>query len=269
MLLPHHAPRAGRLDVDPEDLVDPGLLGGGGGPRACDAPAAPAQASAKSHQRLSSRETGVSRRLIRRLAARPERASADGERRRSLGARFGSVAPPCENAPVAKASKEPAPPRLDIGWRELQEGRWEEARALFEEAVGAAESEAFEGLSWAAWWLDDAEAVFDARESAYRLYREAGDVARAARMATWLACDQLDFHGAVAVASGWLARAHRLLDPLEPGPEHGWLAFLEGYMALRAARPRRRQNSGAARLSLGGASPSPTGDAWPRCRGRR
>ena len=133
---------------------------------------------------------------------------------------------------MAKESNEPSRTRLDSGWRELQEGRWVEARARFEQAAGAEETpEAFEGLSWAAWWLDDAEAVFAARERAYHLYTEAGDVAGAARMATWLACDQLDFHGAFAVAGGWLGRAHRLLDPLEPGPEHGWLAFFEGFMA--------------------------------------
>lgn len=34
-------------------------------------------------------------------------------------------------------------------------------------------------------------------------------------MATWLAADQLDFHGAAAVASGWLQRARRLLEPLD------------------------------------------------------
>ena len=32
-----------------------------------------------------------------------------------------------------------------------------------------------EGLSWEAWWLDDAEAVFHCREQAYRLYRADGD----------------------------------------------------------------------------------------------
>ena len=53
-------------------------------------------------------------------------------------------------------------------------------------------------------------------------------------MATWLAADQLDFRGAWSVASGWLRRAHRLLDPLEPGPEHGWLAFHEGFLAHAA-----------------------------------
>jgi DNA-binding CsgD family transcriptional regulator len=118
---------------------------------------------------------------------------------------------------------------VEPGWTELRAGRWESARAAFEHAGETAE--ALEGLSWAAWWLDDSETVFDAREGAYRLYRERGDAAAAARMATWLAADQLDFHGAAAVASGWLQRARRLLEPLEPGPDHGWLAFHEGFVA--------------------------------------
>ena len=103
---------------------------------------------------------------------------------------------------------------MDDGWAELEAGRWEAARALFAEALAVEETpEALEGLSWAAWWLDDGETVFAARERAYRRYRADGDGAAAARMATWLAADELDFHGAAAVASGWLQRAHRLLDP--------------------------------------------------------
>ena len=117
----------------------------------------------------------------------------------------------------------------ELGWAELRAGRWESARAAFAAADETAES--LEGLSWAAWWLDEADAVFDARERAYRAYQETGDAAGAARMATWLAADELDFHGAVAVASGWLQRASRLLEPLEAGPDHGWLAFHEGYVA--------------------------------------
>ena len=118
---------------------------------------------------------------------------------------------------------------LDAGWERLRDGRWEPARSYFS---GAGESaEAYEGLSWAAWWLDDAPAALQARERAYRLYLDAGDPAGAARMATWLAVDQLDFHGAWAIASGWLRRARRLLEPLDPGPDHGWLAFHEGYLA--------------------------------------
>jgi hypothetical protein len=125
---------------------------------------------------------------------------------------------------------------LDAGWTALRDGRWREARACFEHRAGP---EALEGLSWAAWWLDDRAAVFDARERAFHGYRAAGDAAGAARMATWLACDRLDFDGAVAVAGGWLARGHRLLDPLEPGPDHGWLAFFDGYFAHAAGDTER------------------------------
>ena len=121
------------------------------------------------------------------------------------------------------------------GWAALAAGRWSDARDLFERAAAdGADPEGLEGLSWAAWWMDDTATLFGAREAAYRLYRRTGDARSAARMATWLAADQLDFNGARAVASGWLRRAHRLLDPLEPGPEHGWLAFHEGYLAHRA-----------------------------------
>jgi LuxR family transcriptional regulator, maltose regulon positive regulatory protein len=153
---------------------------------------------------------------------------------------------------VSEVSNEPASPGLDTGWAELREGRWEAAMAFFEGAVAAEENpEAFEGLSWAAWWRDDSEVVFDARRRAYGLYKTRGDAAGAARMATWLACDQLDFRGAVAVASGWLARAHRLLDPLEPGPEHGWLAFFEGYIAAAGGATARALELAAQAAELG------------------
>jgi RNA polymerase sigma factor (sigma-70 family) len=123
----------------------------------------------------------------------------------------------------------------DASWDALRKARWDAARALFEADLAAEETAgALEGLSWAAWWLDDAETVFAARERAYRLYRRQGDPRAAARMATWLAVDQLDFHGARSVAAGWLQRAHRLLDPLKPGPDHGWLAFHDGYLAHAA-----------------------------------
>jgi LuxR family transcriptional regulator, maltose regulon positive regulatory protein len=133
---------------------------------------------------------------------------------------------------VPKASRLAPTDRLPGGWAELGEARWDDARRSFEAALAEDETpEAYEGLSWAAWWLDDADAVFSARERAFRLYKDRQDTSAAARMATWLAADQLDFHGAWSVASGWLRRAHRLLDPLEPGPDHGWLAFHEGYIA--------------------------------------
>jgi hypothetical protein len=54
---------------------------------------------------------------------------------------------------------------IEVGHEALAQGAWEEARAHFEAALEEEEiPEALEGLSWSAWWLDDAGAVFDARE---------------------------------------------------------------------------------------------------------
>jgi ATP/maltotriose-dependent transcriptional regulator MalT len=153
---------------------------------------------------------------------------------------------------VAKATRNVGADQYESGWNELGRGRWAEARAIFDEALAREETaEACEGLSWAAWWLDDAETLFHARERAYRLYKSRGDAASAARMATWLAADHLDFHGSAAVASGWLHRAHRLLDPLDPGPDHGWLAFHEGYLADGAGDTARAQELAGVAAELG------------------
>jgi LuxR family transcriptional regulator, maltose regulon positive regulatory protein len=149
-----------------------------------------------------------------------------------------------EIAPVSQS--------VSKGWTGLSGGLWKEARAVFEQELEAGESaEALEGLSWAAWWLDDAETVFEARERAYHRYRKRPDPASAARMATWLAADHLDFHGALAVASGWLRRAGRLLEPLEPGPDHGWLAFHEGHIAGMSGDSVKAGELGARAAQLG------------------
>jgi len=138
------------------------------------------------------------------------------------------------------------------GWAALRASRWKAARTAFETAIAAGESpEAHEGLSWAAWWLDDGDAVFAARERAYLLYRRRGDAASAARLATWLAADELDFNGGEAVARGWLRRAHRLLDPLEPGADHGWLAFQDGYVAHAGGDTETARERAAYAAALG------------------
>jgi hypothetical protein len=56
--------------------------------------------------------------------------------------------------------------------RERARGDWTRARKPFDAA--GEDAEALEGLGLAAWWLDDEDAL-DARERAYRLYRERGD----------------------------------------------------------------------------------------------
>lgn len=141
---------------------------------------------------------------------------------------------------------------LQTGWEQLAQGRWAPAAAAFVAALEQEKTpEAFEGLSWAAWWQDDAATLFQARERAFRLYRRHGQVASAARMAIWLAADELDFNGAFAVTRGWLRRARRLLEPLQQGPEHGWLAFHEGYIAHGQGDTTRALALAAAAAGLG------------------
>jgi ATP/maltotriose-dependent transcriptional regulator MalT len=123
--------------------------------------------------------------------------------------------------------------RLAAGHDALAQGAWSEARDHFEAAVGLEESaEALEGLGWSGWWLADPELTLGARERAFRAYRAAGDVASAGRVAAWLAADHLEFRGDDAVARGWLERAHRLLDGIPEGADHGWLALNEGSYSL-------------------------------------
>jgi DNA-binding CsgD family transcriptional regulator len=125
-----------------------------------------------------------------------------------------------------------AAPR-DAGWAALSNGDWKGARASFEESLLQGETpETLEGMGWAGQMLNEEQLTFDARERAYRLYLERGDKGSAARIAAWLAADHLLFRGESAVANGWLQRAHSLIDGLEPGVDHGWLAIHEGHIAI-------------------------------------
>src|SRR5438093_2094943 len=122
---------------------------------------------------------------------------------------------------------------LEAGWAALSGGDWERARALFEESLAGGETpEALEGMGWVGHMLNEDRLTFDARERAYSLYLERGDKGSAARIAAWLAADCLLFRGEAAVANGWLQRAHSLIDGLEPGIDHGWLAIHEGHIAV-------------------------------------
>ena len=155
------------------------------------------------------------------------------------------------------------------GWEQLRQGGWDAARAAFESSLAVDETaEAFEGLSWAAWWLDDADDGASPRASARTASTgEHGDAAGAARMATWLAVDQLDFHGAVAVAQR-LARARASAARPARARARARLARLpRGLPRPRRAATRRRPRERAARAppSSGGGSASPTS----RCSGSR
>jgi LuxR family maltose regulon positive regulatory protein len=145
-----------------------------------------------------------------------------------------------------------SPDALTAGRAALARGAWEQARLAYVDALAGEETgEALEGLSWAAWWLDDVDACFDLRERAYRGYRGAGDLRGAARLALWLGDDYLEFRGEQAVANGWTQRAARLLEELGPAPEHGWLAVFEAHAALGAGDTAGAQRLAAEARALG------------------
>ena len=97
----------------------------------------------------------------------------------------------------------PRPSHCAAGDDLLSRGAWTQARDAFAGVLRERESpDALEGLALAAWWLDDADVVFDARERAYRLYTERGDRRSAGRVAVWLAWDAWAFRGEHAVSSG-------------------------------------------------------------------
>jgi DNA-binding CsgD family transcriptional regulator/tetratricopeptide (TPR) repeat protein len=124
-------------------------------------------------------------------------------------------------------------PLITSGNEALARGAWAEARAAFEQAIAETETaEAHEALSEVATWLNDGDAAIRSRETAYRLYREAGDDLSAARMAIWVSTDYEDIRGDFSIAQGWRHRARRLLEGQPVAPEHGLLCLIEGESAL-------------------------------------
>jgi hypothetical protein len=98
---------------------------------------------------------------------------------------------------------------LTRGREALGRGAWSDARDSFERAVALSETpDALEGLGAAAWWQNDAPAVFEAREHAYRLYRRREDRTGAARMASALALDNTELP-TPTVVSIWILRPMR------------------------------------------------------------
>jgi DNA-binding CsgD family transcriptional regulator len=128
---------------------------------------------------------------------------------------------------------------LQSGRAALSAGRWEDARAAFQASLAQQETaEALEGLGAALWWLCEARASARARERAFVLRRKAGEHLRAAAVAVDLVVTYLVNLGNAAAASGWLRRAERATENLEPNPMQGWLWLLRGYLTRDGERSR-------------------------------
>lgn len=89
-----------------------------------------------------------------------------------------------------------AEPFVESANQALAEGRWADARDLFEQAREEEESGAVhEGLGWVGWWLSDETLTIDSRERAHELFLEEGEIPGAARIAAWLASDHYEYRG--------------------------------------------------------------------------
>jgi DNA-binding NarL/FixJ family response regulator len=129
-----------------------------------------------------------------------------------------------------------------LGTAALEAGRWEEARAAFAAALAEQETpQALDGMGVALWWLGETRASIAHTERAYAGFRRAGDAVPAAVAAMSLCVAWISNFDNHAAASGWLARAERLLGEVDPNPLQGWLWLLRGYLEPDAGRARELQ----------------------------
>ena len=98
-------------------------------------------------------------------------------------------------------------------------------------ASGDIEADDLMTLAQCAWFLGDMDGALAAFEEAHHRYLRDRVVGGAAMAAVYLAAHTSQ-RGDVAIGSGWMRRAHRLLEG-EPGAaEHGYLRYFELFAAL-------------------------------------
>jgi ATP/maltotriose-dependent transcriptional regulator MalT len=117
-----------------------------------------------------------------------------------------------------------------VGSEALAAGRWTDARDAFEASIAVADSaEARFGLAMALWWQGENRASVDQCTAAYSSFRRAGNVGGAVECALWLGITYKANFANFPAANGWIARAERLLEPVETGPTHAWAWLTRAY----------------------------------------
>ena len=127
---------------------------------------------------------------------------------------------------IAPMGAETADDLLSSGRDALAAADWEGARSLFERAGELGETaEVLDGLSQAAHFQGQYERAIELKKRAFAAYRRRDKRAEAAELARWLAFLHGTVHGNMAAASGWMARAERLLEGVDECAAHGWLTL--------------------------------------------
>lgn len=127
----------------------------------------------------------------------------------------------------------PADDALAAGREALERHAWQEAYDAFSEADREHKltAEGLRLLAESAWWAARPDDVIEALERAYAAYLEEGDRTAAGMMAFRVA-EQHGMRMAVPQAQGWASRAQELAAEDPDSPVHGWLAWMQGLMAL-------------------------------------
>ena len=129
---------------------------------------------------------------------------------------------------------------ISAGQSALSNANWAEAKTQFETALTESDSpEAHDGLGLALWWLNEIPESHEQRILAYRGYKSNGDLPKAARLAAWLAREQVFLRANVSAMNGWFARAFHLLDEMSPGAEVGWVKIYRASMTVSAEDKER------------------------------
>ena len=133
---------------------------------------------------------------------------------------------------------------MDEAWAALRRAQWAAARDAFAARLrdDPGDPEALDGLGRALWWLGEHRAGVERRREAYAGYCRRGATLPAANVATYVAGEER-IAGNPAAASGWLARAARLLEEAPVCAERGWF---EVELAKRAAGDAAEQERRAA-----------------------
>ena len=130
------------------------------------------------------------------------------------------------------------------GQSAIRNADWLEARKQFEIALRESDSpEARDGLGLALWWLNDISASHEQRTQAYLGYKSTGNLPKAARLAAWLAREQVFLRANVSAMNGWFGRAFRLLEGMDPCAEVGWVKI---YQASMSDAPDRKEEAAEA-----------------------
>jgi class 3 adenylate cyclase len=126
---------------------------------------------------------------------------------------------------------------LEAGREAIRRHAWREAFDLLTEADenSPLPPEDLEALGAAGWWVARLDASIAARERAFELYLEAGEVRRAATVAMAVAKDHFG-KGAGSVGAAWVKRADQLLADQPECVEQGWLKRLHGVMAFEGTK---------------------------------